>query len=370
MDFFAGLIGSVPGSTHRFVIHTSNPRAGLSRIRSFVPHRLVDGRAYVRSGTAEEDLASCDALVVHHLDPAAARLASRAPGRLPVVWSGWGSDYYHLLAGGDAALLGPETSRLVRRTFSRKAKTALSPAWRLYLRHRWLLPAIRRVRLFSAPIPGDYELLRLALGSAFAADFIQLNYAEVEASFALRGDGPSGADIAVGNSATPTNNHVEVFRMLANHDLRGRKVVVSLSYGPRDYREAVIAAGRRFLGAHFEPLVDFLPLRLFNSRLSRCSIAVMNHYRQQALGTIGSLMHAGAKLVLAERGATYAFFRGQGAHVVGTGLLNGTSETLFRPLSDQERNHNRSVLEAFWGRDRVRANVEHFLRTIDRLSHA
>jgi hypothetical protein len=305
-------------------------------------------------------------------------MISQAPAHVVVAWSGWGADFYHLLPGGENALLGPKTREIARRMSMKAAsqhplafaKWLLRSVRREYVRHTQLLPALKRIELFSAPIQDDYVLLKSALGKCFPALYGQINYGSVEQTFAIGGAALCGQDILVGNSASLTNNHVEAFLQLAKHDLSGRKVVVPLSYGDPAYREVILKYGSKILGEHFDPVINFMPLAEYNKRISRCSVVVMNHRRQQALGNIGTLVYKGAKLFLDERNVVYKFMQRRGAHVFSTSMLENDGNSIFSSLTDDQKRDNRRALEDYWGQDTVNKNAVEFIATLKKLAHA
>lgn len=370
IDFIARQF-ALTGDEHRYIVY--QPGRPLRHIREVKPWRIVDD-SYFSSTTLQQDLAACDGLVVHFMTPPAARMVLQAPHHLTIAWSGWGADYYHLLPGGEMALLGEQTARIERRLSRQKAlrhplamaKFLLGRVRRHRLQTRLILPAVRRVHVFSAPLPEDYALLQKALGPAFTARYSQINYASVEETFAVGAVELAGNDILVGNSASASNNHVEAFEQLAQHDLTGRKVVVPLSYGDADYREEILRQGAAMLGEHFDPIVDFMPLADYNAHIARCAVVVMNHQRQQALGNIGTLLYQGAKLFFDERNVVYGFLCQRGAHVYRTAELENDSP--FAPLTTAQREHNKLVLQGFWGRDTVAANTLRFMDTLRQLN--
>ena len=53
----------------------------------------------------------------------------------------------------------------------------------------------------------------------------------------------STINIQVGNSADPTNNHIEAFEMLRKYKHENVKIYVPLSYGNQNYASTVISKG-------------------------------------------------------------------------------------------------------------------------------
>lgn len=172
-----------------------------------------------------------------------------------------------------------------------------------------------------------------------------------------------GQNILLGNSASETNNHLEMFGILSKHDLKSRKVIVPLSYGNSEYRLNIIDAGKRVLRDAFVPLVDYMPLNEYSSIMASCSVVIMNHLRQQALGNIGTALYQGAHVFLDPSNPAYQFFKEKKAVVHSTQNLLSDSLPL-TGLNDEEISQNRAVLESFWGQEQVRANVKALLAKV------
>lgn len=103
--------------------------------------------------------------------------------------------------------------------------------------------------------------------------------------------------IAVGNSATKENHHVEVFEMLAKWKNQ-IEVICPLSYGDPHYRKQVIESGGEFLGDSFKPIVDFMDIQSFIDLLATCTVGIYYNDRQQAGGNIYINLRLGNKLYL------------------------------------------------------------------------
>ena len=88
----------------------------------------------------------------------------------------------------------------------------------------------------------------------FSAGGAAVNYIE-----AMPAEEELGKHIQLGNSATPTNNHIEAIDWLAQMELGARRVIVPLSYGSDEYRDMVCAYGKKRLGDTFQPVTDFMP---------------------------------------------------------------------------------------------------------------
>lgn len=368
--FTRDVFSALEGMENRFVAFMPGD-APAAHLGGLTLWRRVD-RDYPGSRHAREDFAWCDCLVVHFLTPFGARVVRRAPARVRVVWSGWGGDYFALLPEEERSLLQPETAALVAGLrppagaagWRARAGGVVSALARRWVERPLLAAAAARADFFSAPLEADYEFVRRALGPRFRARYIQLHYGSVERTFRAGPADLTGGDILVGNSATPTNNHPEILRLLADHDLGERKVVVPLSYGDPAYRDAVLALGRRLLGERFAPLTGFLPLERYNAVIANCSCAIMNQLRQQAIGNIGAILYRGARLYLNESGVLYRFFRDRGAQVEGTHSLQAGRGGAFDPLPANELARNRALVESLWSDAVVKRNMASFAATL------
>jgi dTDP-N-acetylfucosamine:lipid II N-acetylfucosaminyltransferase len=372
IDFIADVFGASEGAVSQFRVIVDDVCAPLKRVRNVPEMQRVD-HAYASSRRAEDDLAWCNALIIHYLGLPAARVINRAPRGVTVAWSAWGGDLHELLPAGGSELIAPRTRRLLDqlgptpddRSVVGRARALIRPVRRRLVVDRILRRAIRRVDVFSAPVPGDYDVLQRALPGLVHAEYAQLNYVSVERTLSRGLRAVTGDDILVGNSASATNNHADVFDQLAGLELGSRKVLVPLSYGDTRYRDAVIAYGRQALGACLEPIVDFMPLERYNELISRCSIAVMGHRRQEAVGNIATLMQAGARVFIDRASPVFSDLSARGAVISGLDGLTTDGSSCLVPLTDDQRNTNRNVLRSVWGHDVVMGNTQRF---IDRLS--
>ena len=88
--------------------------------------------------------------------------------------------------------------------------------------------ALARVDYFSPVLDSEYSLV-CKYNSWFRAKYINWNYGTVEDDLLLSGSNVNcvGDNLLVGNSATDTNNHYEVFESIKSQlNLEHRKVIV------------------------------------------------------------------------------------------------------------------------------------------------
>lgn len=333
--------------------------------------------SYFDSAHLDRDLETCDCLVIHYLDGIKSNAILRAPRDLPIVWSGWGADYCDLLPDGGNKLLGKQTRLLMNQLNSWKKIT-----WKKLFRNllnvaraiRWAIlwaprikRAIKRVNFFSSPFVDDYENLKKYFWKEGCAPiYTPIYYGGVAQTYAPGGETVCGPDILVGNAAFETNNHLEVFALLSKLNLSGRKIVVPLSYGDPDYRDAIIRHGKSVWGNQFVPLTEFLSLEKYNSLIASCEIVMMGQRRQQGGGNTLTMLYKGAKVFLDEQNPVFHFLRRSGACVYSLQELEATPSLFDSSLSKEEIQRNRDVLEKYAGEKTVRMGVQDFINKIQK----
>ncbi len=134
--------------------------------------------------------------------------------------------------------------------------------------------------------------------------------------YATMEQAPHPLRVVVGNSATPTNGHEEIFAYLSRFRDTGMEVYVPLSYGDPAYKQTVLAWGRDYLGDAFRPMEDFMEKETYFTHLAGCDIGIFNHNRQQAMGNITVMVSFGKKVYLRTDTPMWDRFRQGGAIAV------------------------------------------------------
>jgi hypothetical protein len=174
------------------------------------------------------------------------------------------------------------------------------------------------------------------------------------------------SNILLGNSADPSNNHLDVFDKLRNFNFKDRKLFVPLSYGgTAEYKEKVIDSGKEIFGDSFVPLLDFMSLDKYNEILSSCGFAIFNHVRQQGVGNIVSMGHLGAKLFLNSKSPVLKYFSNLGMKIFDIDTMNEFQ--LSENITNQELDINRMVLNNEYSKKAVNDKVLNLLKIVNEL---
>ncbi len=317
----------------------------------------VKGPLYWRSPAVARDMRRFDCVVVHYMRPEFIKALMRAPEDVLVVWSGWGGDYYGLFESFMGPFVLPDTAAAVRRigppprSAARRAKDLL----------KRLLPSAATVRAVAERIdvvsvlPSEIDMLRRALPRC-TAHHVHLQYYSVEETFEPGPREMRGPDILLGNSASPENNHVEALQALSRLDLGDRSVITPLSYGDPRYAAEIVRVGRELLGRNFVPVTRFVSLPEYHEMIASCGCVIMNHVRQQAVGTVSTALFKGAAVVLRRENPVFSLYRDLGVRMRTWDGSDGVAD-LLRPLDPAATAENRAIVGRFWSHERVVENI-------------
>jgi len=347
---------AVPGES-LWRVYTDKPTQSFAALSD---RQQVVGRDYFWSEAFKLDIQKADSIIFHSFFLTSLEqllVLLQLPKNTPVLWRGWGADYYSILQAKGMQLILPETSTLMggdgslKRVFVKQFPKKLLNAIISRIAGQYInSKLIERVNYFSCCVPDEFEVLQRGAPN-FGAQFLPLNYYSAEDIF-LRGDNLqdlSGRDILLGNSATASNNHIEAMRVLSKLGMVGRKVVVPLSYGDMKYKEKILKVGADILGESFVPLISFMPLAEYNQAVSGCGNLVMNHIRQQAMGNISSALLRGGRVFLRPENPIYRYYTRMGVKL--SPFIDGmTIQDLDTPLSRDDVLKNKEILLNIWSR--------------------
>lgn len=322
-------------------------------------------------------------IVTHGLDLRRALFLNQLDRSIPVAWLVFGQEYYSIIRGVRDSLYEPQTSALNKSLAWKRAplryvlKQSLLPfrGSRCHdLVSQWMnghasqeqvfQKAFERADFVGCPFIEEFEYIQSKFQlTSEPVDFCYYNL-EDTASGCLQ-ETVYGNNVLVGNSSSLSNNHLEVLSFLANHREHFGQVSVPLGYGQADYRTAIVSQGQSKLGKQFDPWTEFIDRSEFVNRALKCKVAIMNHRRQQGVGTVLTLLWIGSKLFLNPESTIYSFLKRFGVSVYSVqDLLENKLESPFEELSADAMENNRTLLRQHFNKERV---VEYTTRLVDRL---
>ncbi len=259
-----------------------------------------------------------------------------------ILWGGELYNRHHLLKN---SLYGKKTSATLQK------KTLFKDVFRPFAHllkykvfniYNFQFKTLSKINYCSILHKEDYSLFIDKGIIKKTTKWLKFTYYPIEFIFGENNDlKVNNNNILLGNSASPTNNHIEAIDLLKNINLQNRKIITPLSYGNMKYASKIIKYGEENLSNNFHYLKDFMPLQEYNKTIQSCGIVIMNHYRQQAVGNILANLWMGAKVFLDKRNTFYHYLKRIGCYVY---LIDDLINDNLENLNNTQIEHNKSIL--------------------------
>ncbi|WMS94882.1 TDP-N-acetylfucosamine:lipid II N-acetylfucosaminyltransferase [Pseudoalteromonas sp. HL-AS2] len=182
--------------------------------------------------------------------------------------------------------------------------------------------AIRNFGHLVTYIHGDLELARSWYNAKGQQHECLMYSSNLYKEYAVPKSDNSFINIQIGNSADPSNNHIEVLERLLPFKDENINIYLPLSYGSTEYAQRVITKGKLMFGEKFKPITDFMEFNEYLSFLGTIDVAIFNHKRQQAMGNTITLLGLGKTVYLRDSTAQWQFFKEKGIKVKNINELN------------------------------------------------
>jgi len=157
---------------------------------------------------------------------------------------------------------------------------------------------IKRMGHFITYIKGDYELVKQWYGAKGKYHECFMYTSNLYKEYDIQLKTHDTINIQIGNSAGPTNNHLDILEKLKKFKDENIKIFAPLSYGDEETAKKVSAKGEEHFGEKFIPLTEFIPFEKYLEFLGEIDIAIFAHKRQQAMGNTITLLGLGKKVYM------------------------------------------------------------------------
>jgi dTDP-N-acetylfucosamine:lipid II N-acetylfucosaminyltransferase len=308
-----------------------------------------------------ENLINFKAIIFHNISTSAhASILKKTPNTVNVAWVFWGFELYGRKSVA-IKYLGKNTQKIylkyILKQYLKKAWSLITKGKRFEIFYEVPIYQFRRIDYCLTDIYEDFVFAKKTIKTNFK--HLWYNYYSIKETLGhLKDSYINSNNILLGNSASISNNHLEMFRILRQFDLSDRKVIVPLSYGDKHFTNVLIKKGKKKLGISFHPLEHFIDLAAYNEILTTCSITIMNHYRHQAMGNIITALWLGSKVYLNKRSTTYSYLKRLGIHIYSVDDdLTPKNSFALNPLDDEKVNQNRSILTKEYGEESMRESI-------------
>lgn len=325
-------------------------------------------------------------LFLHALDKRKQEIVLQSPTTVKKVWFIWGYDLYNNWPLLKQKNYEPQTKKLLGMKWNLKIFFGFNKFTFYLFRNsdsfNKILPskiisilnikyntpfyqAIQLIDVVVPVVPDEYRLVQDIGVNIKLGDF---TYGCIEdlVGDKIDVDLQKQRNILVGNSADPTNNHLDIFLKLSKLDLEDRKIYVPLSYGGnKKYIDLILDKGHTLFGDNFCPLLNFMTLEKYNEIIFSCGTLIFNHVRQQGVGNIITMAYLGAKIYLNNKGPVYSYLKGQGVVLFATNEV--TQKDLDQPNSTQNIKMNKKIFYDLYSRPKVYKKIKNLIDMVTKL---
>ncbi len=223
------------------------------------------------------------------------------------------------------------------------------------------IECVKRIDYWATVLPYEYELLSTVEG--FKAKYFPFQYVGNN-TYAYDVIDFNNADcIIVGNSADPTNNHLDLLTLIRKKHITN-SLYLPMAYGDAAYAENVQSfIKKNGIKAFIQR--DFMPYEQYIKRLKSCRVGIFGHIRQQAIGNINACLLQGCKVFLYKDSIAYKYYKGQG-YIIFCIEDDLNQESINTSLTKEQIETNLQKM-SFWGFDNVRKRVELSVSEIEHL---
>ncbi|MGG5828339.1 TDP-N-acetylfucosamine:lipid II N-acetylfucosaminyltransferase [Aeromonas salmonicida] len=181
---------------------------------------------------------------------------------------------------------------------------------------------IKKIGHLVTYIKGDYKLAQQWYGAQGQYHECFMYPSNLYQEYTIPDKVHEGINIQVGNSADPSNNHLEVFKQLEKFRKHNVTIYVPLTYGSDIYADEIIKEGEKIFGNKFIALTEHVPFHQYLEFLGSVDIAIFNHKRQQAMGNTITLLGLGKKVYIRSDVTQWNFFKDHDITVYDVGNIN------------------------------------------------
>ncbi|MFY9105127.1 TDP-N-acetylfucosamine:lipid II N-acetylfucosaminyltransferase [Aliarcobacter cryaerophilus] len=196
-------------------------------------------------------------------------------------WAMWGGDFYF-----------PETKSKIRHEI------------------------IKNMGYCLTTIMNDYDLVKKQYKTKAKLVLLHVGYpSNLYKEYKINKKEKNTINIQIGNSATSTNNHIEILKKLLKYKNEDIQIFAPLSYGDKEYAKEVMDYGKKAFGDKFIALTEFMPFEKYLEFLGSIDIAIFNHKRQQAMGNTITLLGLGKKVYMRNDVTPFKLFSNIGVKI-------------------------------------------------------
>ncbi len=304
------------------------------------------------------------------------------PKQIKVLWLSWGYDIYSP-NGIIPAVLSLPIYKSVTNRYVKSCKSEVAPLhtqikrfikkiilfkkyYKIQKEQKQCVQAekklqskvLERIDFMSTVLPSEYVIL--SRRKEFNAEYFPFQYAsKIAEPTWINCDADQ---ILLGNSATETNNHLDVINILKKRGIKN-KCILPCSYGDKKYYlpflENLLKDDQQIC-----ILKDFIPRDRYAELLKSCRVGIFGHVRQQAVGNIIYCMLQGSKVFLYKDSMAYKYFKSNG-YVIFSIEDDLSIKSISKLLTEEERMINVTKITELFFFDTVVSRLQKTIMRIE-----
>ncbi len=318
---------------NRGALVVNNPNYHFTYIQQHDRIDILWNKKMVKQCLQSQDY---DVLFIHALTPSVINVFRFIPHNKIVIWWSWGYDLYGGFMGMDAIvhlnkykpktlLLNPEAGV----TFKDKLR-CVQYGLINFINKKRLNKIIPRIDYFCPVLHSEYKRMRTVPGFKAKEFYIPNSFPYCISDIIPLSN--KGA-ILLGNSATYTNNHLDVWADIKSYIPTGRTIIVPISYGNKQYAK-ILKKEIKSDKHDIQFLESLIPRSEYFNLLKSCSFAVFGVIRQQAMGNVYQCVQNGTKVFLYKESIVYEDLKNEGFVVYAIEDMDASSVN--KPLTEEE----------------------------------
>lgn len=293
--FYDNLLEGGLEQNNKVIVRTPYPKL------TYIPQKIPFGKLYSNHFDAlVGDTREYDKVFIHQLSPLMYRWIARHSFR-ELNWMTWGTDLYSLPF---VRYNFYEPLTLVYKQ-KRKFQSGLLYLLKVYLTNMpFRTIAYSKIDHVLTWMESEFEFAKDHIPSLKATHqfFFYENQLPYQALDKIEEVNRSRdvLKIVVGNSGTPTNNHLDAIRTISDSGIRA-DLYIPVSYGEKDYVEYLKKNVSFYKGGTIEFVDRYMAFEEYIRFLASTDALVMNHIRPQGYGNIFMMMYLGKPVFLNDK---------------------------------------------------------------------
>lgn len=283
-----------------------------------------------------------DVVYFHSLHAKHWWIINHIPKDKVIIWWAWGYDLYYDWRGCSSHikvnLLKPLTKKIVKddRNILRKLLESIffhfvSGPW---LNRQFSKNIVNRIDYFQPVLHIEYNLMK-QIKNFRAKEFYYPSKLPTSTYIGQRRN-----QILVGNSGTPSNNHLDILKKISRYNIDLKRVIIPINYGDKVYiKNLTMELEKNYSSVNL--IKDFMSKDSYFDMISSCSHAIFGVMRQQAMGNIYRMLMDGVKIFLYKDSIPYQYLTCVGFRIYT--IEDMTFESISTPLSEDEIETNRQI---------------------------